>query len=185
MAGNVRAMTPWELAKDTEHSQQRALFAWANCAALFGFYAAQYGDCYNKEKRDRAFALGNGLGAKGITVPELSLFFAIHNQGHGDRIRGAQAKAEGVKAGVPDMFLPVMRVHPEPEPYRHVTRPYYGLFIELKKTKKGIVSDEQIVWAGLLSKQGYAVSICKGWIEAANCIMGYLGSSIRLEDGEI
>ena len=177
-------MTPWELAKDTEHSQQRALFAWANCAAEYGFYYAQYGDCYSKEKRERWLEKGT-LSPVPTSVPELSLFFAIHNQGHGDRIRGAQAKAEGVKAGVPDMFLPVMRMHPEPEPYTHVTRPYYGLFIELKKTKKGIISNEQIAWAKLLSEQGYAVSICKGWIEAANCIMGYLGSAIRLEDGII
>lgn len=168
-------MTPWELAKDTEHSQQRALFAWANCAALYGFQIAALPEGYKAAYR---------TAGPDVPVPELNLLFAIHNQGHGDRIRGAQAKAEGVKPGVPDMFLPVQRIHKLAPPLSHLTQNYAGLFIELKKTKKGIVSNEQIAWAKLLTEQGYAVSICKGWIEAANCLMGYLGSDIRLNNEE-
>ena len=177
-------MTPWELAATSEHSQQRALFAWANCAAEFGFYLAQYGDTYSKEKREKWFKLAGYIAGKSPAepVPELALLFAIHNQGHGDRIRGAQAKAEGVKAGVPDTLLPVRRTHPLPPPYSHYTQEYAGLFVELKKIKKGVVSDEQIKWQGALIEQGYAVSICKGWIEAANTIAGYLGSMVRIVD---
>lgn len=175
-------MTPWELAKDTEHSQQRALFAWANCAAQFGFYPAQYSDCYSKEKRERWHMHMAPGHAQFIPVRELTLLFAIHNQGHGDRIRGAQAKAEGVKAGVPDMMLPITRTHPQPPPFSHLTADYAGLFIELKKLKKGVVSDEQIKWQGALTEQGYAFSVCKGWIEAANTIAGYLGSMVRIEE---
>jgi hypothetical protein len=175
-------MTPWKLAATSEHSQQRALFAWANCAAEFGFYAASYGDCYKLEARERHFKLGTGLGPAPMPVPELHLLFAIHNQGHGDRIRGAQAKAEGVKAGVPDTLLPVSRTHPLPAPYSHCTETYHGLFVELKKPKKGVVSDDQTQWLGALTEQGYAVSVCRGWIEAANCIAGYLGSTVRIDD---
>lgn len=166
-------MTPWELAKDTEHSQQRALFAWANCAADFGFAIASDPRGYTLNTRCEI------IGFK-APVPELALLFAIHNQGHGDRIRGAQAKAEGVKPGVPDIMLPVPRLSPSAPPLRSMVN-LAGLFIELKKTKLGVVSNEQIAWAKLLIAQGYGVSICKGWIEAANVISLYLGSNVIVE----
>jgi hypothetical protein len=178
-------MTPWELAATSEHSQQRALFAWANCAAEYGFYYAQYSDCYSKEKRERWFTARPETLRPLEPVPELALLFAIHNQGHGDRIRGAQAKAEGVKAGVPDTLLPVRRTHPLPAPYSHCTETYNGLFVELKKLTKGVVSGDQIKWQGALIEQGYAVSVCKGWIEAANTIAGYLGSMVRLDENPV
>lgn len=165
-------MTPWELAKDTEHSQQRALFGWANCAALYGWRAASMPAGYKLETRSGFQQM--------IPVPELALLFAIHNQGHGDRIRGAQAKAEGVKAGVPDVLLPVSRTHAAAPPYSHITETYHGLFIEMKKLKKGVISEDQKDWSIALSEQGYAVSFCKGWIEAANTISGYLGSEVRV-----
>ena len=38
--------------------------------------------------------------------PELALLFAIPNGGARDPITGAMLKAEGVKRGVPDLFLP-------------------------------------------------------------------------------
>lgn len=172
-------MTPWELAAKTEHSQQRALFAWANCAAEFGFYLAQYGDCYSKDKRERWFKFAGYNIDKPPTepVPELALLFAIHNQGHGDRIRGAQAKAEGVKAGVPDMMLPIPR--PLPHPF---TGLFHGLFIELKTITKGNYGDIQKQWGNDLMRQGYHVMLCRGWIEAANTIAGYLGSMVRIDD---
>lgn len=155
-------MTPWDLAKDTEHSQQRALFAWANCVAEFGFVLAANPACYVLQERRAIFAAINGNVP--FPVPELSLLFAIHNQGHGDRIRGAQAKAEGVKAGVPDLMLPVRS-------------PWFacpGLFIEMKKLKKGVTSEAQAGWGIELQAQGYGFRVCKGWIEAANCIGYYL-----------
>lgn len=154
-------MTPWELAAKSEHSQQRALFGWANCVAMYGWHVASQPSGYALADRSR-------YGFQITPVPELALLFAIHNQGHGDRIRGAQAKAEGVKAGVPDTMLPVPRFS------------YLGLFIELKKVKKGVRSDEQKEWGSQLQSQGYAFCFCNGWIEAANTISGYMGSDIRL-----
>jgi hypothetical protein len=176
-------MTPWELAKDTEHSQQRALFAWANCAADHGFEIAARREGYSLNSRENLkYKVERSQPVFDFNpVPELHLLFAIHNQGHGDRIRGAQAKAEGVKAGVPDIMLPVRRIHKLPYPESHLNYEYAGLFVELKKLKKGVVSVDQKDWVKELSEQGYAVSICKGWIEAVNTIAGYLGSMVRIE----
>jgi len=170
-------MTPWELVKKSEHSHQRATFAWANCVALHGFELAARPEGYNLTERFLS-------GLASIPVPELSRLFAIHNQGHGDKIRGAMAKAEGVKAGVPDMLLPVRRM---------LTQggggwaPTYapGLFLELKRPKglkiaAGVTSEDQAEWNHYLTGQGYWVKVAVGWIEAANAIAEYMGSEVRV-----
>lgn len=158
-------MTPWQLAKVSEHSQQRALFAWANCVARFGFSVANSEFGYTEADRSTITTIPVN------PVPELSRLFAIHNQGHGDAIRGAKAKAEGVKPGVPDIMLPV------PMPWFEYHAPdqyYYGLFVEMKKEKGGVLSLKQNDWIPFLQQQGYAVSVCHGWIEAANAIENYM-----------
>ena len=70
--------------------------------------------------------------------------------------------AEGVRAGVPDLFLAVPAFG------------YNGLFIELKKPKGGRVSDKQTEFISELSEQGYRVTVCHGFIEAKQAIENYL-----------
>jgi hypothetical protein len=94
--------------------------------------------------------------------PELQLLFHIPNGGERRKSEAARMKAEGVKAGVPDLFLPVARVT------------YHGLFIEMKRRKGGRVSDEQREWIGNLLANGYAVEVCRGWEEAKDAIENYL-----------
>jgi hypothetical protein len=151
-------MTPWQIAKTTEHSHQCALFAWVSCASLYGPAAAN--DPLNYDFRTRT-AIAD------IKFAWLSMLFAVHNQGHGDAIRGAQARAEGVKKGVPDTMLPVAR------------HGYHGLFIELKVPKAenkpaGKLSDEQKSWIDALKHNGYKVATCYGWIEAAEVLTNYM-----------
>lgn len=57
---------------------------------------------------------------RAILRPEYGLIFAIPNGGARHPAVAAKLKAEGVKAGVPDLFLPVAR------------HGYHGMFIELK-----------------------------------------------------
>lgn len=99
--------------------------------------------------------------------PELKLLFAIPNGGERNKIVAANLKAEGVKDGVPDLFLPVAR---------HGCN---GLFIELKRPKsqgkqRGYQSPEQEVWEPLLREQGYGVAICLGWEAVRDCLIQYL-----------
>lgn len=150
-------MTPEQLAGESEHSQQTALFAWA---------ALNY---RNDERLRLLHAIPNG-GTRGDTKQDR-------------RIRGGMLKAEGVRAGVPDLFLPV----PSERWYPDLSQmPYHGLYIEMKKPAArlkrapkhkwdtGGVSDDQVIWLNALEAQGYKVVVCYSWYEAANEIKFYL-----------
>lgn len=94
-------------------------------------------------------------------IPELRLMFAIPNGEQRSAMTGAKLKAAGVKAGVPDIFLPVAR------------NGFHGLWIELK-IKGGVVSEKQYEWLAKLSEQGYATRVCFGWLEAKQELLEYL-----------
>lgn len=145
-------MNPETLAKaGTEHAHQVAFFAWCAMAMNHGIANAMSEDAY---KGTRPYAT--------TPVFELDLIHAIHNQGHGDRIRGARAKAEGVRAGIPDVFLPM----PAPG--------YAGLYIELKKPKDGRLGPEQVKVIEKLRQRGYRVEVAYGWEEAVAAVTAYL-----------
>ena len=95
------------------------------------------------------------------TVPELGLLFAIPNGGQRDAKTGAKLKREGVKRGVPDIFLPVPRWL------------YHGLFIEMKFGKNK-ATKEQREWGDKLQDQRYAWVECYGFDAAKNVIEIYL-----------
>lgn len=94
--------------------------------------------------------------------PELRLLFHIPNGGSRGKVEAARFKAEGVKAGVPDLFLPVARGG------------YHGLFIEMKRKKGGRVSEAQKGWITALNKQGFYAVVCYGCEDAAKTIKIYL-----------
>ncbi|NID15403.1 VRR-NUC domain-containing protein [Luteibacter yeojuensis] len=114
-------------------------------------------------------------------LPELHLLFAIpngaalasKNTGSGRRSRfsrqGAKLRAEGMKSGVPDLCLPVARGQ------------YHGLFIEMKRTKGGMLSPEQKEWLHRLADQGYCAIRCNGWWEARTAILQYLTREVLIE----
>lgn len=93
--------------------------------------------------------------------PDLGLLFAIPNGGYRHPSVAHALKKEGVKPGVPDLFLPVARGRS------------HGLFVELK-AQEGTVSPKQKRWGDLLQAQGYAFAIAYGWEEAKDVITGYL-----------
>lgn len=76
--------------------------------------------------------------------------FAIPNGSHKSPAMAAKFKREGLRSGVPDLFLPV----PSGE--------YSGLFIEMKRTKGSVTSGAQQDWASFLTKQGYRCITCNG-----------------------
>ncbi len=93
--------------------------------------------------------------------PALRLMFAVPNGGARNVITGALLKAEGMKAGVPDIFLP------------HPVAPHHGLFLELKAAR-GRISPQQCEWLSALEQQGYACAVCNGIAEATETITAYL-----------
>lgn len=101
----------------------------------------------------------------------LKLMHHIPNGGQRNKATAARLKAEGVKAGVPDICLPVARGG------------YHGLYIELKASK-GKVSKVQKEWIKCLNAEGYFAVVCHGWAESAEAIMAYLDGKITKEVDE-
>lgn len=93
--------------------------------------------------------------------PELDLLYHIPNGGSRNRLEAANLKRQGVKAGVPDLCLPVARGK------------YHGLYIEMKYGKNK-TSENQNIWLKALAAQGYAAAVCYGWQEAQELITKYL-----------
>ncbi|MCI8442549.1 MAG: VRR-NUC domain-containing protein [Provencibacterium sp.] len=94
-------------------------------------------------------------------VPELDYMFAIPNGGSRNVIEAANLKRQGVKAGVPDIFLPVPR------------GPYHGLWIEMK-VKPNKLTEKQRDWLAFLSRMGYRTAVCYGMNEARRDIVEYM-----------
>ena len=102
--------------------------------------------------------------------PRLKLLFHIPNGGSRHPAEAARFKAEGVRRGVPDLFLPV------------AVRPWHGLFIELKRKKGGRVSREQREWIDALREQGYFAQVAFGAEDAIDIIIKYLNSGGEKND---
>ena len=64
--------------------------------------------------------------------------FAIPNGGRRNVVTAMKLQAEGVRAGVPDLFVPALR-----------------LWLETKKPKKGRLSKPQVAWRDYLRAAGY------------------------------
>ena len=94
--------------------------------------------------------------------PELRLLYHVPNEGQRNRLYAYALKRRGVKAGVPDLCLPVARGG------------YHGLYIELK-ADKGRPTARQAEWVDALARQGYKAAICHGWEQATDMIERYLG----------
>ena len=108
--------------------------------------------------------------------PELRWMHAIPNGGLRSKAQAGKLKAEGVKSGVPDVFLPVARGK------------YHGLYIEMKKPAlqpvrggRGGVSDEQSEFIAAARANGYAAAVCYSWDHAKNLICRYLDENLCLE----
>jgi len=126
-----------------EHDEQVALFFWAEL---------------NKSK-----------------VPELELLLAIPNGAYygGHWSVANRMKEEGVKKGVPDIFLPV------PMTYLNegqVVGMKAGLWIEMKAGKNK-TSPDQDWWIGKLRDMGYRVEVCYSAEDAIKIIKEYLDLS--------
>lgn len=97
------------------------------------------------------------------TEPRLKLIYSHLNGMRASIGAAVKEKKAGATKGLPDLFLPVP------------TKDFSGLYIEMKKTEGGVVSEDQKMWIGLLCQQGYAVAVCKGKDAAISITEHYLG----------
>lgn len=93
--------------------------------------------------------------------PELSLMYHVPNEGKRSKVTGAKLKAAGLKAGVPDICLPVARgVH-------------IGLYIEMK-VGNNKPTENQKKWLDALKREGHFTAVCYSWEQAKGVIEDYL-----------
>ena len=98
--------------------------------------------------------------------PGLDLIFAIPNGamlggGRIGAIRANSLKAEGMRPGVCDLFLPVARGK------------WHGMFLEMK-TQIGKLSENQEEFIAGVEAQGYFTAVCYGADEAIEQLTFYL-----------
>jgi len=94
--------------------------------------------------------------------PELALLHAIPNGGKRHRGTAAKLKAEGVKAGVPDLCLPVARGG------------YHGMYLEMKYGKNKPTPSQAEWLEALRGQEGYHAVVCHGFFLAKAAILEYL-----------
>ena len=94
--------------------------------------------------------------------PRLELLHAIPNGGNRAIHVAKRLKDEGVKAGVPDLCLPVK------------SGKFSGLYLELKAQKGRKPTKEQAAMLSRLRDEGYWAGVCYGAEEAILTLKAYL-----------
>ena len=82
------------------------------------------------------------------------IIFAIANGGKRDMTTAKRLKDEGVLRGIPDLMIPSM-----------------GIFIEMKRTHGGRLSDEQTEMISYLERVGYTCIVAAGAEDASRKIL--------------
>lgn len=112
------------------------------------------------KEREHQVAIMQWAKAKEGSLPT-DLLYHCPNGGHRHPLVARKLKAEGVKPGVPDLFLPVAR------------KGFHGWFGELK-TDKGVLSPKQEFWRYRLMQEGYFWGLYRDWKDAADELEEYL-----------
>ncbi len=100
-----------------------------------------------------------------VRMPEVAdLIYHVPNGGHRAKAVAAKLKAQGVKAGIPDLVLPMARCG------------FFGLYIEFKAAPPNdaavyAVQHERI---RKLNEQGYLAVVCRGSFDVVEQLRAYL-----------
>lgn len=92
--------------------------------------------------------------------PDL-IIYAIPNGGKRNAVTGAILKAEGVLAGVADLFV------------AKAMGDHHGLYIEMK-TSKGRQADSQRAFEEAVTREGYRYELCRSFKQFVAIIRTYL-----------
>lgn len=82
--------------------------------------------------------------------------FHIPNGGRRHIGTARKMKREGVRSGVPDLYIPA-----------------WGLWVEMKRQKGGALSKDQRDWIDYLTGLGQPVIVGKGWQDAMRQVMDF------------
>jgi len=96
--------------------------------------------------------------------PELRWMFAIPNGGYRTKATAGKMAAEGLKAGIADVFVPIP------------SKDYHGLFIEMKFGRNKLTELQQEFFE-YATQQGYCCKVAYSAEEAIEIIDEYLGLS--------
>ena len=100
----------------------------------------------------------------GATVADYLI--AVPNGGLRNPIEAALLRAEGAKAGVSDLLLPIAR------------QGAHGLWIEMKRPGGGgRETDAQRAWRSRMERAGYRAIVCHGWDEAREALLRYVAEA--------
>ena len=103
--------------------------------------------------------------------PELAWLHHIPNGGGRSKAEAGKMKAQGVRKGVLDYFLPAPGFHR-----------WRGLYVELKADgqqgkARGGMSTDQVEFATFVDAHGFVVCLCYDWHQAKEAIEAYLGGT--------
>ena len=107
----------------------------------------------------------------GYVYPQVyQVSFHIPNGGARNKATGAKLKAEGVRAGVPDIMI------------AYPCGQWHGLFIEMKAARPyhAAVSEQQKIWLQRLARYNYRTIVCYGLEEAKQALTDYLSIDQRI-----
>ena len=110
------------------------------------------------------------VACKTYGIPE-RLLFSIPNGGRRDPLAMVFLKREGLRPGVPDLFLSVPRGH------------WHGLYVEMK-TATGRVRDEQHEFIESVRVNNYAAFVCRSADDAKAIIERYLTNPSQLHSAQ-
>ena len=113
-----------------------------------------------RSEHEEQVAVFNWIVLMSQKYPGLENAFAIPNGGHRHKATAARLKAEGVRAGVPDILIPVAR------------KIYHGLFVEMK-VKGRYPTPKQLDFMAALSEQGYLCRVCHNVVEFIEVVEDY------------
>ncbi|MNN12345.1 VRR-NUC domain protein [compost metagenome] len=98
------------------------------------------------------------------------LMYHVPNGGHRVKAVAGKLKAQGVKAGIPDLVLTMARGG------------FFGLYIEFKATppNDAAISPSQNERIRKLNEQGYLAVVCRGHFDTIEQIRAYLRLAPRV-----
>jgi hypothetical protein len=123
--------------------------------------AAPKSRAHSESKEQQAIIAWFKVFHRSMGVTDERLLFAVPNGGRRSAVGGSFLVREGLRAGVPDLFLSVAR------------NGWHGLYLEIKAdTGQLRPFQKEVIY--LLQQQGYSVHVCYGFEEARGEIERYL-----------